>query len=99
VVSVRSPSGVTPGNAGCQTVTGADPPTVSCQAAFDAVVVEGKGGNDTITMDLIDENGVLAPVHGEAYGDAATTGSRRRGSPAASRSRRPIWRTGPATTR
>ena len=44
---------------------------MSCQAAFDAViVVNGNGGNDTITMDLVDENGVLAPLHGEAYGDA-----------------------------
>ena len=91
---------MTPGNAGCQTVSGANPPTVSCQAAFDAVIVEGNGGNDTITMDLVDENGVLAPVNGEAYGDAGNdTLTATRAHRVASRSRRPTWRAGPATTR
>ena len=43
------------------------------QGTFDAVVVYGNGGNDTITLGLTDKTGVepaLPAIHGEACGDA-----------------------------
>jgi Ca2+-binding RTX toxin-like protein len=63
-VAVQNAGGATPG-AECQTVSAT---VVACPGTFDAVVVFGNGGNDTITMDLI-ADGVPA-LHGEAYGDA-----------------------------
>jgi RTX calcium-binding nonapeptide repeat (4 copies) len=59
VVAVRNASAF----AGCQQ-SGAD---VGCLGDFDALVVFGNGGSDTVTMDLIADGG-LPPLHGEAYG-------------------------------
>jgi Ca2+-binding RTX toxin-like protein len=59
VVAVRNASAF----AGCQQ-SGAD---VACIGSYDALVVFGNGGNDTVTMDLIADGG-LPPLHGEAYG-------------------------------
>jgi RTX calcium-binding nonapeptide repeat (4 copies) len=61
-VAVQSAGGATPG-AGCATAT---PTIVGCTGDFDAIVVFGNGGNDTITMTLIADG--LPPLHGEAYG-------------------------------
>jgi hypothetical protein len=63
-VAVQSAGGAAPGT-GCQTAT---PTIVGCTGDFDAIVVFGNGGNDTITMTLIGEG--LPPLHGEAYGGA-----------------------------
>jgi Ca2+-binding RTX toxin-like protein len=63
-VAVQSAGGATPGT-GCQAVTAT---IVGCTGDFDAIVVFGNGGNDTITMKLIGEG--LPPLHGEAYGGA-----------------------------
>jgi hypothetical protein len=46
---------------------------VACPGTFDAVIVYGNGGNDTITLGLTDKTGVapaLPAIHGEADGDA-----------------------------
>jgi Ca2+-binding RTX toxin-like protein len=61
-VAVRSTGGAT-GFSGCQTESATD---VACIGDFDAIVVFGNGGNDTVTMDLIADG--LPPLHGEAYG-------------------------------
>jgi Ca2+-binding RTX toxin-like protein len=58
-VAVRNASAF----AGCQQ-SGGD---VVCIGSYDALVVFGNGGNDTVTMDLIADGG-LPPLHGEAYG-------------------------------
>jgi Ca2+-binding RTX toxin-like protein len=63
-VAVQSAGGATPGN-GCQTASAT---IVGCSGEFDAIVVAGNGGNDTITMTLIADG--LPPLHGEAYGGA-----------------------------
>src|SRR5829696_1355495 len=63
-VAVQSAGGATAG-AGCATAT---PTIVGCTGDFDAIVVFGNGGNDTITMTLIADG--LPPLHGEAYGGA-----------------------------
>src|SRR4029450_1780117 len=63
-VAVQSAGGATPG-AGCATAT---PTTGGCTGDFDAIVVFGNGGNDTITMTLIADG--LPPLQGEAYGGA-----------------------------
>jgi hypothetical protein len=63
-VAVQSAGGATPG-VGCQP---ASTTIVGCTGDFDAIVVFGNGGNDTITMTLIAEG--LPPLHGEAYGGA-----------------------------
>jgi len=64
-VAVQNPAGATLGDADCQTVSAT---VVACLGTFDAIVVFGNGGNDTITMDLFDDG--VDPLHGEAYGDA-----------------------------
>jgi hypothetical protein len=64
VLSVESPGGVTP-VAPCQSASAT---TVVCTGVFEALVVGGNGGDDTVTMDLIADG--LPPLHGEAYGDA-----------------------------
>src|SRR5829696_10116483 len=63
-VAVQSLGGAAAG-AGCATAT---PTIVGCTGDFDAIVVFGNGGNDTITMTLIADG--LPPLHGEAYGGA-----------------------------
>jgi hypothetical protein len=63
-VAVQSAGGATPGG-GCQTVSAT---IVACLGEFDAIVVFGNGGNDSITLDLIADG--VAPLHGEAFGDA-----------------------------
>jgi Ca2+-binding RTX toxin-like protein len=71
-LQVQNPAGATPGNE-CQTVNGTGGTVVACAGTFDAVVVYGNGGNDTITLGLTDKTGVdpaLPAIHGEAYGDA-----------------------------
>jgi Ca2+-binding RTX toxin-like protein len=71
-LQVQNPAGATPGNE-CQTINGTGGTVVACPGTFDAVIVYGNGGNDTITLGLTDKTGVepaLAAIHGEAYGDA-----------------------------
>lgn len=63
-VAVQSAGGATAGT-GCQAVSAT---VVACLGDFDAIVVFGNGGNDTVTMDLIADG--LPPLHGEAYGGA-----------------------------
>jgi hypothetical protein len=62
--AVESAGGATPGS-GCQMAT---PTIVGCPGAFDAVLVSGNGGDDTITMTLLTEG--LPPIHGQAHGGA-----------------------------
>ena len=61
-LAVQSSTGASPGS-GCQAVTAA---IVACLGDFDAVVVFGDGGNDKITLDLIEDG--LPALHGEAIG-------------------------------
>jgi hypothetical protein len=71
-LQVQNAAGATPGNE-CQTIGGTGGTVVACAGTFDAVVVYGNGGNDTITLGLTDKTGVdpaLPAIHGEAYGDA-----------------------------
>jgi hypothetical protein len=71
-LQVQNAAGATPGNE-CQTIDGTGGTVVACAGTFDAVVVYGNGGNDTITLGLTDKTGVdpaLPAIHGEAYGDA-----------------------------
>jgi hypothetical protein len=68
-LQVQNPAGATPGNE-CVPVNST---VVACAGTFDAVIVYGNGGNDTITLGLTDKTGVdpaLPAIHGEAYGDA-----------------------------
>jgi Ca2+-binding RTX toxin-like protein len=71
-LQVQNPAGATPGNE-CQAIDGTGGTYVACPGTFDAVIVYGNGGNDTITLGLTDKTGVepaLPAIHGEAYGDA-----------------------------
>lgn len=63
-VAVQSAGGATAGN-GCQPATAT---IVGCEGDFDAIVVFGNGGSDTVTMTLITDG--LPPLHGEAIGGA-----------------------------
>lgn len=71
-LQVQNAAGATPGTE-CQAVNGTGGTVVACAGTFDAVIVYGNGGNDTITLGLTDKTGVdpaLPAIHGEAYGDA-----------------------------
>jgi hypothetical protein len=61
-VAVRS-SGALEVGAGCDVPSGG---VTACVGDFDAIVVFGNGGSDTVTLDLIADG--LPPLHGEAYG-------------------------------
>ncbi len=61
-LALQNPGGAVPA-AGCQTVSAT---VVACAGSFDAVIAFGNGGNDTITLDLIEDE--MSPLHGEAYG-------------------------------
>lgn len=63
-VALQNFGGATPG-AGCQTVSAT---VVDCVGDFDALVVVGNGGDDTITLSLIGDG--VPPLYGEAYGGA-----------------------------
>lgn len=59
---VQSEGGAVAGS-GCEQIAS---PLVACPGSFDAVLVEGKGGNDEVTLNLIYEG--LPPLRGEAFG-------------------------------
>jgi Ca2+-binding RTX toxin-like protein len=63
-MAVQSSTGATPAS-GCFAAT---PTIVGCSGNFDAIIVFGNGGNDTVLMRLIAND--LAPLQGEAYGGA-----------------------------
>src|SRR3954470_11707710 len=54
---VQNPDEVTAGTE-CQIIDPPDNTVVACAGTFDAVIVYGNGGNDTITLGLTDKTGV-----------------------------------------